>query len=466
MTDCSALTLGTPGIRHCSGGPPPLAAFASPWSPFPVLARPRGAACLAAPRGSCGGARAARGGARAARGGVRPTMTNATPVPAMSSPTPVPLLPHLSTHRILCVGAAGLDFTAVLDAFPVADAKVRSSCSSTSGGGNAANTAVAARRLGVQSAIVALVGRDAAGGSIREGLVSEGVDTSPLVVAADPNVTSPFTYILVDASAGTRTCIHSPAAVEMTPADVPPPAEMLAGVSLLHVDGRQPDVAVPLAAAAVAAGIPVLMDAEKVRPGTAELLPLVDYIVCNATFPRLYAPHCLGTQAAMADLLRTGATRAAWVISTDGAAGATMLRRAPPVEGAPRMYAPEGVAVVVTHTTFPPPSECVSCEEGEVMDVVACPAWPPAAGQVVDTTGAGDAYIGAVAVGLVAGAPVEALMAFGAAVGGKAVGGLGARGGGSRWDEPPPPDGCTPTDGATPRPSLADIFLSPAPACP
>ncbi|GAB0497303.1 hypothetical protein MMPV_008635 [Pyropia vietnamensis] len=466
MTHGSALALGTPGSRHFSGGPPSVAAFTSPWSPPVVLTRPHGGGWLAARRGGCGGARAGGGGAQAARGGVRPTMTDVPRVPATSFPLPVPLLPHLSTHRILCVGAAGLDFTAVVDTFPAADAKVRSSRSSASGGGNAANTAVAARRLGVQSAIVALVGRDAAGGSIRQGLASEGVDTSPLVVAADPCVTSPFTYILVDASAGTRTCIHSPAAVELTPADVPPPAELLAGVSLLHVDGRQPDVAVPLAAAAVAAGIPVLMDAEKVRPGTAELLPLVDYIVCNATFPRLYAPHCLGTQAAMADLLRTGATRAAWVISTDGAAGATMLRRAPPVEGAPRMYAPEGVAVVVTHTTFPPPSECVSCEEGEVMDVVACPAWLPTTGKVVDTTGAGDAYIGAVAVGLVAGAPVEALMAFGAVVGGKAVGGLGARGGGSRWDEPLPPDGCTLADGEVPRPSLADTFLSRAPAYP
>lgn len=282
------------------------------------------------------------------------------------------------------------------------------------------------------------------------------------MVRAPPGVTSPFTYILVDASAGTRTCIHSPASVELTAADAPAGA-LLEGVSLLHVDGRQPAAAVPLAAAAVAAGIPVLMDAEKVRPGTAELLPLVDYLVCNAAFPRLYAPHCLGTQAAMAELLRTGATRAAWVISTAGAAGATALRRARPAADTPRMYAPAGVAVVVTHTTFPPPSGCVSCEEGdEVMDVVACPAWPLVGGgaAVVDTTGAGDAYIGAVAVGLVAGAPVEALMALGAAVGGKAVGGMGARGGGARWDEPPPPDGSTPAPGGAP-PSLADLFLRP-----
>lgn len=449
-------TLGNPGSRQFPSGLPPVASFASTWAPPPVLpSRPRDAACRTASRATRGG------GGRGARRGARVTMAAPPSAASPFTPPPVPLLPHLSTHRILCVGAAGLDFTAVCEAYPAPDAKVRSSASAASGGGNAANTATAARRLGVRTSILALVGSDAAGGAIRDGLAAEGVDTSPLVVAP-PGVTSPFTYILVDASAGTRTCIHSPAAVELSPDDVPPPAALLEGVSLLHVDGRQPAVAVPLAAAAVAAGIPVLMDAEKMRPGTAELLPLVDYIVCNAAFPRLYATHCLGTQAAMADLLRTGATRAAWVICTDGAAGATMLRRAPPVAGAPRMYAPEGVAVVVTHTTFPPPSGCVSCEDGEVMDVVGCPAWPPpeGGGGVVDTTGAGDAYIGAVAVGLVAGAPVEALMALGAAVGGRAVGGMGARGGGSRWDEPPPSDGCTPADGAGPRPSLADIFLA------
>lgn len=452
MTGSRTLTtLGTSGTRLFASGPL-VASFASTWAPPPPLSwHPRNAACRTA-------SLATRGGCGCAARGARVTMAD----PSLPPPScPVPLLPHLSTHRILCVGAAGLDFTAICDAFPTPDAKVRSSASATSGGGNAANTAVAARRLGVRSSVLALVGPDAAGAAIRDGLSADGVDTSPLVVAP-PGVTSPFTYILVDASAGTRTCIHSPAAVELTPGDVPPPPALLDGVSLLHLDGRQPAVAVPLAAAAVAAGIPVLMDAEKVRPGTVELLPLVDYIVCNATFPRLYAPHCLGTQAAMADLLRTGATRAAWVISTDGAAGATMLRRAPPAAGAPRMYAPPGVAVVVTHTTFPPPSGCVSCEDGEVMDVVACPAWPPAegGGGVVDTTGAGDAYIGAVAVGLVAGAPVEALMALGAAVGGRAVGGMGARGGGSRWDEPPPADGCTPVDGAGLQPSLADLFLA------
>ncbi|OSX79814.1 hypothetical protein BU14_0071s0068 [Porphyra umbilicalis] len=355
------------------------------------------------------------------------------------SPPPPPaaaaLLPHLEPHRILCVGAAGLDYTAVVDAFPTPDAKIRTTASSTSGGGNAANTAVAARRLGVRASVLALVGDDAAGGAILGGLASEGVDTAPVVVA--PGLTSPFTYILVDAAGGTRTCVHSPAAVELTAADAAA-AGLLDGVALLHVDGRQAEAAVPLATAAVAAGIPVLMDAEKVRAGTAQLLPLVDYIVCNAAFPRLYAPHCLGTQAAMADLLRTGATRAAWVISTAGDAGATMLRRSPPTDGAPRMYAPRGVDVVVAHTTFPPPSDCASCEPGELMDVVACPAWPLPPGGVVDTTGAGDAYIGAVAVGLVAGAGVEALMALGTAVAGKAVGGMGARGGGCGWDDLPP----------------------------
>ena len=50
-------------------------------------------------------------------------------------------------NNILCVGICSLDTIATLDEFPTPDAKLRSTSLTYSGGGNAANTAVAISRL-------------------------------------------------------------------------------------------------------------------------------------------------------------------------------------------------------------------------------------------------------------------------------------------------------------------------------
>jgi sugar/nucleoside kinase (ribokinase family) len=59
---------------------------------------------------------------------------------------------------------------------------------------------------------------------------------------------------------------------------------LLEGTSVLVVDGHHADLAVPVAAAARARGIPVLLDAGSWKPAAAPLLDLSSVVVCSADF--------------------------------------------------------------------------------------------------------------------------------------------------------------------------------------
>ena len=72
----------------------------------------------------------------------------------------------------------------------------------------------------------------------------------------------------------------------MRPEELTPPyvADVLAGAALVYFDGRLTEAALVLARAAVEAGVPVLVEAERLRPGLEELLQLADLCVTWATF--------------------------------------------------------------------------------------------------------------------------------------------------------------------------------------
>jgi hypothetical protein len=127
---------------------------------------------------------------------------------------------ELADKLVLGVGVAAVDFVAAVSAFPNPDDKIRSTSLTVAGGGNAANTLVALRRLGMPTALATHLGQDGNGQQIKAELASEGVDVARCVSSA--GLTSPFTYIIVDESAATRTCIHTPIARDLDPAAVPP----------------------------------------------------------------------------------------------------------------------------------------------------------------------------------------------------------------------------------------------------
>ena len=158
-------------------------------------------------------------------------------------------------------GAACIDLIATVRNFPNPDDKIRSDSFVTVGGGNCANTLVAISRLGLQAAMVTKLGDDANAVAVTAGLAEEGVDTQ--LCTKQRGLDTPFTYIIVDESTATRTCIHTPIQEEVQASEVR--SEWLDGVALLHSDSRHTRAATALAKIANDRNIPVVVDAEKPR---------------------------------------------------------------------------------------------------------------------------------------------------------------------------------------------------------
>ena len=221
---------------------------------------------------------------------------------------------------VVGVGAACVDFLARVARFPRPNEKLRTEGPlETQGGGNCGNALCAAARLGsVAPRIVAKVGADAAGSVIRVGLENEGVDTSCLC-AGGP--CSPSSYIMVDREEGTRTIIHTPGE-EMRTEELGL-SRALEGAALVYSDGRQPEVALALVKGARERGVPVLVEAERLRPGLDELLALADCVVCSQEFPCAWTGH-LALGDALVELVGR-LPHCERVFATAGSHGSVML---------------------------------------------------------------------------------------------------------------------------------------------
>eukprot|EP00775_Hariotina_reticulata_P013293 gene13293-13423_t len=234
--------------------------------------------------------------------------------------------------KIVGCGSCGVDYLASVAAYPEPDEKLRTDALEVQGGGNCANALTAAARLGLQPSIVSKIGGDGLGDGIISELKSDGVGTELLLRAAGHP--SPFTYIIVDRQGGTRTCIHTPGAA-MCPSEMT--SELidaaLEGAALVYFDGRLTEAALLLARAARAAGIPVLVEAERLRPGLQDLLAEADYVVTSAHFPQQWTG-----EAAIGDALLEVAARlpcAQSIITTRGTKGSICLHRQPMNDVAP-----------------------------------------------------------------------------------------------------------------------------------
>jgi sulfofructose kinase len=102
----------------------------------------------------------------------------------------------MSGKHIIAVGHAALDYVYRIDAFPGSPTKLRAIDHVTSGGGMAANAASAMARLGADVSLWTRIGDDAAGGIIRHQLRTAGVGVSH--VRAFDGATSATAAVIVD----------------------------------------------------------------------------------------------------------------------------------------------------------------------------------------------------------------------------------------------------------------------------
>ena len=178
--------------------------------------------------------------------------------------------------RILCIGHAALDRIFRVNRLPSGPTKMRALEFIETGGGMAANAAVAIARLGGTAELWSRVGDDDVGLRIRSGLESEGVDIR--YVAAFEDVRSSTAAIIVD-DKGDRIIVGA-RDVQMPSSTSWLPLERVRDVDLVLADVRWLEAVRTVFAHARAHAIPTVLDVDLgAREALPDLLALTDYAV-------------------------------------------------------------------------------------------------------------------------------------------------------------------------------------------
>jgi sulfofructose kinase len=178
--------------------------------------------------------------------------------------------------HVVCVGHAAIDRIYRIDEFPARPTKIRALEHLEAGGGMAANAAATIARLGGKVELWSRVGDDDNGVKIRRSLAAAGVDTR-YVQAFEDNRSS-TSVILVD-SRGERLIVGS-RDVNMPSATHWLPLERIEGAGAVLADLRWLEAARVVFEAARKAGVPTVLDADLGgREALSELLALTDYAI-------------------------------------------------------------------------------------------------------------------------------------------------------------------------------------------
>ena len=185
-----------------------------------------------------------------------------------ASPAPLALFAGLTT----------LDVIQQVERLPSPNEKVAALDFAVAAGGPATNAAVAYAHLGGEPTLRTRLPEHPLTDLIAADLAACGVRLDAEPAPPGPPVTA---SIMVTRATGDRAVVSpSASAVATDRAPGPPPA--LDGVRAVLVDGYHPDLAVPLARAARASAIPVIMDAGSLKPHTADVIREVDLVVASA----------------------------------------------------------------------------------------------------------------------------------------------------------------------------------------
>lgn len=186
-----------------------------------------------------------------------------------------------TASRVLGIGQCSWDYLAFIDRYPEPDTKLEVAQWLEAGGGPVATALVALSRFGVDCRFCGVVGSDGAGEKIIAELVSADIDVAGL--RRRNGEASQTAFIAVEKGSGRRTIYwHRAGGGELRPAEIPGTA--FDGVNFLHLDGLMIDVSRWALHEARRRGIPVMLDAGRVRPGMLELARECDYVVASEQF--------------------------------------------------------------------------------------------------------------------------------------------------------------------------------------
>ena len=247
---------------------------------------------------------------------------------------------------ILVIGSYNRDTVLRLARFPAPGETLTALGMAEFHGGKGSNQAVAAARAGGRVALITAIGDDASGQAARALWAAEGIDAQPVQTANAPTGAA---TILLDAAGENQIIIIPGANAELAPPPGFAPSADIA-VALAQLETPQ---AVTAALFRALPGTRRILNVAPAAPILPELLATIDMLVLNETEAAILAQR-EAEPAALALALAAETMRE--VIVTAGAAGAFWAR-------------PDGIVIDAT-----PPSVAVA-----------------------DTTGAGDAFLGAFA---------------------------------------------------------------------
>jgi ribokinase len=286
----------------------------------------------------------------------------------------------IPSHRVVVVGSVNVDLVATVDHLPAAGETVGDAAFDRHPGGKGGNQAVAAVRLGARVALVGAIGDDPLAADARAALASEGIDLSGLSVVAGPTGVA---LILVDRRGENIIAVAPGANAELTAA--------LAGDSLARLGIGRGDVLlvgheIPTAtvraalAAGRAAGARTILNPAPAAGIDRSLFDLVDVLVPNRVE--------LGQ-----------------IVAADGRrAGRDVDPGAPPERLAATLLEVSGdgpavrEAVVVTLGS----GGAIAIRPGGAVVEAVAPRV-----EAIDTVGAGDTFVGALAADLAAGSSLD-----------------------------------------------------------
>lgn len=291
--------------------------------------------------------------------------------------------------RIVVVGSFNMDLVVRLPVIPRPGETLLGGVFATFPGGKGSNQAVAAARLGGEVTMIGRVGADAFGDQLLNMARSEGIDTR--FVGVDAHAATGVALIEVDAQGQNSIAVASGANFTLTAADVAAAFAQLERVDLVVMPLETPlETILTAAELGRRAGARVVLNPAPAQHLASELLKNVDVLIPNEyeaayiSGREIHSPQ--DARQAAADLLRSGPGS---VIITLGSQGALIAQAAP---GAPAYTRATAFSV-----------------------------------KAVDTTAAGDGFVGGLAVALGEGRSLPAAAHFASAAAAISVTRIGAQ---------------------------------------
>ena len=268
---------------------------------------------------------------------------------------------------VIGIGTCTADMLFVVPQLPTYGRSWRASQYLRQAGGPVSTALVTLARLGVSTRFVGRAGNDPEGVFIRDEFQKEGVDVSRFIL--EPNVFSRAVLVLVDQDTGER-CFTSRRETN-TPLGISDlDRQEIESTKVLHLDGAS-EASIQAAKWAKAAGVPVVLDGTSHSEELMEqLMPLVDIPIVSEVFAEGWMP------------------------------------------GAPPEAIVEGLYEFGTRIAVVTLGErgCVAKSEAGILTFPAFPV------DVVDTTGAGDAFHGGFIYGILQDWSVTEIVRFASAV--------------------------------------------------